>query len=393
MPPEVKKIISIIKTLTLPNGALALERSRGNLKPFNIFSDLGDFLPFLLYFGEEEFIEKQIELLKEELGPDKILISQFPTMGMSGLAKTYEYTDLLLGLTDWHLFKKDDDSRELLLDVADKAIDMFCLDGTPRSFYRYFKIPVTDTRDGTLIECFVDIARATGENKYADIANNIYRRLFNNTHYEKYGLLPAFFTYKPLTFFLGGEFKKTAVFKNNTNTIFALQALYRFNGDNEIKERIFKMISKLYFSDYKESLTPSFGVLDLLCDNHMLFKRDQDLSFAKEIASYWLKFQGKTGLLPLYPSGKESFIDSETDMSIALKKLYEITSDNKYKTASDLIFDGFVKHHGKFDYPLSVNVDTGELVNDTQRTKFLALALKLFLEGDAYENWGILRDR
>ena len=117
------------------------------------------------------------------------------------------------------------------------------------------------------------------------------------------------------------------------------------------------------------------------------------MSFAKEIASYWLKFQGKTGLLPLYPSGKESFIDSETDMSIALKKLYEITSDNKYKTASDLIFDGFVKHHGKFDYPLSVNVDTGELVNDTQRTKFLALALKLFLEGDAYENWGILRDR
>src|SRR3989338_8362939 len=94
-----------------------------------------------------------------------------------------------------------------------------------------------------------------------------------------------FFTYRPLTFFLGGEFKKTAVFKNNTNTIFALQALYRFNGDNEIKERIFKMISKLYFSDYKESLTPSFGVLDLLCDIHMLFKRDQALSFANEIAS------------------------------------------------------------------------------------------------------------
>jgi len=62
-----------------------------------------------------------------------------------------------------------------------------------------------------------------------------------------------------------------------------------------------------------------------------------------------------------------------------------------------------VKFHGKFDYALSVDIDTGELLSDAQRTKFLTLFLKLLilkeklLAGETiYESqflFDILRDR
>jgi hypothetical protein len=424
---EAQKVISIVKRdLLLPNGALGLERSGNKLRPFNIFSDLGDFLSFLLYFGEEEFIDKQIEILKKELGSKGILVSQFPTLGINGLAKTYEYTDLLLGLTDYYLYKRDEKSKKLLLEVADKAIEIFSLDSNPTSFYKVGlgQLPVLDTRDGTLIECFLDIARATKEKKYIDVAKNIYKHLFNNSFYRKYHLLPTFTTYQWLIPFLRGSkfhmFREAEICKNSTNTIFALHSLYKHTKDESVKDNIFKMIDgirslanksggiyKTYNPKNKNksiiSLTPSFAMLDLLCDTYRLFRRGEDLAFARDIASFWLKQEGKTGLLPLISGKKDSFIDSETDMSVALIKLYEITGEDKYKSASERIFKGMIEFHGKLDYCLSVNIDTGNLVSDAQRTKFLTLFLKLLIlkekisEGESiYGNkslFDILRDR
>lgn len=425
---EAQKVISIVKrSLLLPNGALGLERSGSRLRPFNIFSDLGDFLPFLLYFGEEEFVDKQIGLLKKEMGSKNILASQFPTLGISGLAKTYEYTDLLLGLTDYYLFKRDEESKNLLLKTTDKAIEIFNLDSKMSSFYHIkvsFPLPVLDTRDGTLIECFLDIAYATKEKKYIDVAENIYRNLFRSPFYKKYSLLPTFMTYEWLTPFLRGSkfhmFREAEICKNSTNTLFALLALYKHNKEGGVKENIFKMIGGIrtlgnknggLYKTYKPndsrkpiiSLTPSFAMLDFLCDAYKVFGREEDLSFAREIADYWLKEEGKTGLLPLISGTKDSFIDSETDMSVALTKLYELTGQDKYDSAAERIFDGLVESHGKVDYALSVNIDTGKLVSDAQRTKFLTLFLKLLIlrekmsEGERiYKNeslFGILRDR
>jgi predicted deacylase len=129
------------------------------------------------------------------------------------------------------------------------------------------------------------------------------------------------------------------------------------------------------------SLTASFSILDGLCDcAHFIPELSDDcLSVARGIADFWLLHQGATGLFPLYPGESESFIDSETDMSIALHKLTEVTGEPRYAAAAERCIDGLIRFHGSADYCLSVNVETGEVLNAGQRTKFVCLFLKVLI--------------
>src|SRR3989344_6778692 len=115
---EARRILDLLKRdFRLPDGALCLEKVGDQTSPHHIFPDLGDFLPFFLYFGEESFIDEQISLFKKTL-MDGVLISEFPSFGFSSLAKSYEYSDLLFGLFDYNSFKNNSESTELLLKSA-----------------------------------------------------------------------------------------------------------------------------------------------------------------------------------------------------------------------------------------------------------------------------------
>lgn len=421
---EAKRVISLLKKdFLMSNGTFFLEKYESNISNHHIFPDLGDFLPFFLYFGESEFIDKQISIYESTL-VDGYLVSEFPSFHISNLVKSYEYSDLLFGLYDYHLNKKDKNSYDLLIRTSDLAIKTFVFDGKVKSFF-YLNLrknlPLFDTRDGTFIEFYIDLYKLTKEERYKKVAFNIYRNLIQTDYYIKHGLFSVFnvgFITKFFFKIIGvNKSEEVIVCKNNSNTLFGMLALYSETKDVEvllsinrvidnIKERLINGGVSDTLSDSMDrvsTLTSSFPIIDVLCDLFFETKNNKYLSLAKSIADYWISKQGKTGLFPLKSNKKESFFDSETDMCVALEKLFELTGDTKYKESMELCFKGIIDYHSKNDYVISVDIETGHVVNTAQRTKFIALFLKLLIlrikknEGvSIYSDkmlWSLLRDR
>jgi len=143
----------------------------------------------------------------------------------------------------------------------------------------------------------------------------------------------------------------------------------------------------------KSFLAPSFALLDFLCDFYVEFGRREDIELAKEVACFWIERQGKTGLFPLCGESKASFIDSETDMMIALEKLFELTGEKQIKQAQQKCWEGTMKWHAGNDFVLSVDIDSGKVLNFGQRTKFVSLFLKMIiLKLEKLENKDIYKD-
>src|SRR4051812_5492138 len=110
---EAKRIIDLLKKdFVFSDGSFFLEKEGEKIFPHHIHSDLGDFLPFFLYFGEDEFVEKQVTLYTRSLWRG-LLVSEFPSFGIKNLVKSYEYTDLLLGLLDLYEAKKTEENKKL----------------------------------------------------------------------------------------------------------------------------------------------------------------------------------------------------------------------------------------------------------------------------------------
>lgn len=425
---EAKRIIEIIKSdFLLSNGALGLERENGILSNHDIFADLGDYLPFILYFGENNFIDNQIKVLKKRL-KDYLLVSDFKSFHIGGLAKSYEHTDLLLGLSDYYLHRKNQDSLELLKKVADAVINKFRLDGEISSFYHYkshINLPIFDTRDGTFIEIYTELSKTLNDERYLHVAHNIFNQLESIDFYKKTGLLPVYHSnskiIKSILKKLGiNKFDTAVICKNNTNSVLGILTYYVETKN----ERALIMADNILSSIIKyasvqgggisatasfenennfASLTHSFHTIDCLCYIYDITKKSEYLDSAMKIADYWIKLQGKTGLFPLNSNGVETFIDSETDMTASLLALAELTKNDKYAAVANKCFEGLIKYHGERNYILGVDMNTGEPINTGQRTKFITLFLKdlILMEhldkgGEIYKNkelWSLLRDR
>ncbi len=425
---EARRIIDLLKKeFIFPDGSFFWEKEGKKIFSHHIHSDLGDFLPFFLYFGEDEFVDKQVFLYEKSL-KDNLYISEFSSFGIGGLVKSYEYTDLLLGLTDLYEISPNERNKGLLLKTTETAVKVFNLDHSLSSYYYPklgFNLPIVDTRDGTLIELFVSLYEIGLGEKYLSIAKNIYIKLINDSFYNDFSLLPTFEVPKWLKFGLSmigdkDRFNKVMIFKNTTNSLFGFLSLAKI-GMKEVYVEINKIITKLKsiseeigggipityeLKNNKKSvanLTASFGVIDFLCDFYNETGDMTKIEFAKTIADFWIKKQGKTGLFPVTPDSVDSFFDSETDMTVALYKLWEKTYEVRYKDSADRCLEGIIKFHGSKDYVLSVNINDGEVINVGQRTKFLALFLKLLILKIKYsegkkvysdkELFNLLRDR
>ncbi len=419
--------INLMKVeFTFPDSSFFLEKEGNRIFNTNIFADVGDYLPFFMYFGEEEYIKKHIELIKEKMKND-VLISDLPTFGVNHLAKTYDYTDFLLGIIDYYDFVKDDKTKDWVIRCIDKSIKIFNLNNNPSSFFYTplnIRIPLLDTRDGTLIETFLDAFAHFGKEEYLFVAKNIYLNLINTDHFKKYGIFADFdslrFIKKIFNKCNVKKFESVTICKNNTNTLFGFLSLYKITKEKSILENIDSIlltikyhgtvegfgIGKKWSLNKKPSnsfLTASFSMIEFLSDAYVETNNVKYLDFAEGISMFWIKKQGQTGLFPVFSDGKETFIDSETDMCVALYKMYEITNNIIYKDSADKCFDGIINFHVKQDFVLGVHIDNGSILNNIQRTKFIGLFLKLiilkihYIKGDLiYKNiqlYSLLRDR
>ena len=139
------------------------------------------------------------------------------------------------------------------------------------------------------------------------------------------------------------------------------------------------------------------AAIEVLLDIYNLTKNKKVLNLTVNIVNSWVNLAGKTGLIPEMPfsvnlkglssiivnqsmkRGKTSRLDSQTDFGIILLKLYELTGNEHFKTASEKIFNSIFTYHfsdkGIFEF---VNVETGSNVNSSQiiETKMLTLLMK-----------------
>ncbi len=399
---EARRIIRLLRDdFRLPDGGFAIDKIGGHLMPQHIFHDLGDFVPFLMYFGERELVTSQVQLFNR-LAPGGILVSEYPSARMiHGLAKSYEYTDLLLGLAAYSSEAKMRAPTETALTTADAAIRIFDLEATPRSFYWVslgVRIPIIDIRISTLIECYLELYALSGNEQYLRVAKNLYHALTGVPFFRRFGMFPDFaltgqWSHIPLR---GRSWRSGAMHKSNTNTLFAFLDLYRATSDADILRTIRRMIDVIRHHMLTENggvgerfdpqrppqyahLGASFSMIDFLCDIYMETKDGSDIALARTIADHWLSAQAPTGLFAVRGDSGVSFADSETDMIVALHKLFECTGDTKYLLSAESCLKGMLTHHGSRDYPISVNVRTGDVVDATQRTKFLCLFLKVII--------------
>lgn len=423
---EANRIISLIKKeFVLNDGSLCLKKNYlTNLKlNKKMWLDLGDWLPFFFYFKENDFISSQMNLLDPFL-KNNLLISEFNTFKIKNLCKSYEYSDFLLGLLDYYLEDKSDKNLKNLISHANKSIDIFNFDKKINSFYNpkfRLRIPVVDSRDGMFIEIFIEIFKITRDKKYLEISKNIFNQLINSPFYKKYHLLPTFSTSnKFIPYLLRSEkFKSAEICKANSNSLYGFLSLYMETNDESIKEEIDKIINKIksisigggiiktFYPNKKLNssfLTASFSILDFLCDLYFITGIKEYLNFAVKIADYWLELQSKkTNLFPLHNNSRIDFFDSETDMSVALTKLYELTEEDRYKDSAEKCLEAIINFHGKYNYVSSIDIEDEKIINPDQKTKFLALFLKLlilkmeYLKGERiYTNsrlFNLLKDR
>lgn len=426
---EAMRIIALLKReFVMADGSLFLEKNGDAVRAFHIFPDFGDMAPFFLYFGEEEFVAGQAARYRASL-KGGLLVSQFPSLGIPGLVKSYEYTDLLLGLLAYLEAAPEDAERKRLLEEAVRAVRRcFLRGGALRSLYHpglAFALPVIDTRDATLIECFTDLHQFTKDEGYLDDAQAVFGALLRTPFYKKYGLFADYEPAGPISALLlkrSGKSAQATLCKNTTNALFAFLALHTARPDSGAQAEIERILDAIDAhattadgaiierfvpgrAPEEGYLTASFPVLDFLCDLAFAVPslRERSLRKARSIADYWLARQGATGLFPLRGGGRGSFFDSETDMTVALTKLSEVSGDRKYEDAAERCLRGIITHHGKLDYPLSVDIDTGAALETAQRTKFLCLFLKVLIlkieQGEEHTIFGtpalfnLLKDR
>jgi len=395
----------------------------------HILSDLGDYLPFIRFFGNEQFCRQQVEALRVHL-KHGILKPRTRLFGIP-LTTAFEHTDLVLGLMDYYLLDKDGRILELAIEIMDQLLRKFYHNNAFHSFYLHglnMVVPVFSSIDGTYIELLVNLHSLTGESRYLKAARDIWLFMRNIPTFRERGLFPhlhiagnSLLLSKASNFFQG--FRAINLMKDNTNSAFAFLELYKVDHNPEVETEINRWTSSVERDALSKeggaywcmelsgekirvrsgvNLTASFAVIDFLCDCGWILKQERFLTLAKRIADFWLGLQGTTtGLFPSVPDTSGSYLDSETDMIIALVKLHELTGEARYRESALRAFDGILRYHRRDrGYIMSVNIENGETINPAIKTKFVSLFLKaliLFIsEKEIYQNpWlhNLLKDR
>lgn len=405
-----EKIISHAeKFLTNADGLFIAGISSDGIKSKTVvIDDLGDFIPFIGYYNREDLVLRHLHYIEK----NKHLIK---------FVRAFSYTDFLFGL---HWYARIGIHAELALSLAEyfkeDVLKLFFKNGFS-SYKYYFTLPFFNSLDATYIEIWTEFYRSTKKAEYLDNAVKLSNFLINTDVFKRRGLLSEVIFSNELSFLDGfnpnKRFQSVRIMKNNTSFGFALIDLYKHTRLESVRDAIEMLVDGIEKNAMKEVgvsshallnhsarpyLTPSFAVIDMLCDTYQSLRLNKALMLAVKIADFWLQQQSQnTGLFPNEANGSDSYFDSETDMTIALFKLFELTQNQKYFVAAHKTLDGLIKHHIKDSrYVLQVDIQNGKVTDAMEKTKFSLLFLKPFIYlnegGNIYGNdtlFTLLKDR
>jgi len=395
----------------------------------NIYADFDDVLPFFLYFGEDEFVRKQIELSTS---------ATFNHLTVFNDKVVSWRNDEYLGALCCYYRKHHDPEIRKIIEGCFTSIEKYLMqDGHVFMFYdlRRNRLPkLYSMWTGGLLEVFLENSDLFSEwkskglraidlwlenysfQKYSIFVfkSHAYSRLFNlincNFHFHNlnfHRIVNSQFYYirrtklrntliEAIVYYLlqlptGSYFQ---FMKANTNFIFALIGAYRLTGEeryrkaiekwiNTVREKLFRdgMIYGIWYPNGNATdptLTESFAMIDVLCDTYsFVSKKPEFLDFAKEIADTWLLQQWPNGMFPFVPGGVHDHLDNQTDFSVALCRLSELTGEEIYREVGRRCFFSTLKYHQTEEgYVTSVTKDGKVLPGTVVDPKYNGLLLK-----------------
>ena len=395
---EVSNLIKFVDDkLTDDNGELRHELTDSGLSNIFIYHDLGDITPFLLELEQYTMLEKIISKLSERLKKEKFLISRSPTFGrFYGFIKSYEYTDFLIGLEDLNRTYKNSKINALLIYYINQTLEIFKFEGSHSSYYHSklrLSVPIIDSRDTTFIEIFCDLSDSLENDLYLEVALKLFQKFKKIRHSDELKLLPDYKTNLVIRRFLRIKPNYTLM-KNHTNTLHAYLRLFEITRNDEVLIELIDLysqicnkftISKGAFSDSlsvdssEASLKASFSMIEFICDYFILIPDEWALNLGFDIAKFWQSKMGKTGLFPMSSNAKISFIDSQTDMTVSLWRIANLTSSKFLEQSADKSFEALHEFHAKQDFALNVDIDKGTVISNSIRTKFVFLYIKALI--------------
>lgn len=402
--------------------------------------DLGDYVPFFYWLGSithrkySEFAEEQIRLaVKYCQMPNGFFDFNLNKNTRFPLRKTdfkmlnvSEHGDIILGMVMMYELT----GREEYKKYAEHffmGLEKYAISGNGLVYSHVIpalnlKMPLSaGTYSGVFIEEAVRLYRFTGDDSFLEISNKMASGWIETDFFKRYGLfsfevIPSAFGFLARGVFewkTGFNIHTAMTMKSNTNILFGLLSLYSMNREHYLKESIHKWMDSLskitdekgrFYSFWDPrvgqpeviNLETNHAVADVLVEGYLMLGNKRILDLVEKNVRSWMDLQTSSGLIangvdeavPLFDiTGKRKYIeagisrlDSQTDFSALLLKLYLITGKKVYYEAAGKILEGVLdRHRFKNGFVEFVDLGSGEKSGFVIETKYLALLLKFFL--------------
>lgn len=383
-----------------------------------IYEDFGDVAPFLIACGAGDIADREFSALKSELDSSFLYIN--PRRSRPWMIKTYDWTDLLLGLLDYDKCQPGSGAKEL----ADSLLSIWWGTFGKEDYIsgrairvnskKAIAIPMSSLHDiGMFPELLVQRSNVQNETQSMDflsIATKIVDSIVDDEFTKKYGIFPNYLNLcdrlspgvsKWFDCLFRSKKHATAttanLFKENTNALASVLAVWEMTGE----PKYLKALNHWLDGCLKHMQTPSkmiamgwnpkkgvihpptdhnFQFVDLMCDIYHQTGQERFIESAEAVANTWLQARGSSGFFPHHIEGRYSELamsDSQTDFSVALLKLSALTNNTSYSTAAEEVLQSISEYMytgaGMANW---VDVHSGKALDGVCKTKFLVLSLK-----------------
>jgi hypothetical protein len=356
-----------------------------------LIADFGDVLPYLAYFGYVDAALDQVRRARPYLWRG--------LYRRRGRVQAFFNHDWLIGLIELYRLT----GERWLLALATEAADALRAHLDDRGLLRDEPVRWDVWRSwlrraspfgGGYIEPLVELTALTGAERFLAHAQRLAAAWLATRPFRAQGVFRRVFRL-PLVDALAAQ-APARLFKDNTNLLYGLLALYEATGDVALRQAIERWLDAfaahvwnggqvfLLVDDRLRGSQPelkaAFAALDLLCACvHGGVDRPRTLALARRIADCWLGEQWPQGLFPVAPGAACDHLDANTDMAVALAKLAVLTGERAYRQAADRCVAALLAQHaGPHGYVLAVGAD-GAFADGRIIVKYQALLLKLAL--------------
>ncbi|MBN2057024.1 hypothetical protein JW905_19005 [bacterium] len=383
-----------------------------------LIAELGDYLPFLLHCGAESYVDAQLKLFTRRFETTYPLFTRPVTRNIRGVrlalpggrspayTDILDYSEILFGLIECARETGNDALLTLAHRVFEQVEHLFLKNDrfySWRLVHLKRRFPLCEPLSGMIIEAAVDLYDSGLGRHYLDVAAAAARVWIQSPFFTRHRVFPSGMVHRPFIRHLP-KFRsvtgRAELCKANTSMVWALEALHRSTGEGEWLEALrnweaglrskfgseeggFYQFAALpgHTPIHNPILSTNFAVLEFYVDMFVATTDQKMLHHAMLLADFWLARQsGVTGLFPDESDRPISYLDGNTDLIIALLKVWEVSGEERYRQSARRALKGILRFHRcDFGYVREVEMNTGNTTNSLIETRFVSLLLKVLL--------------